>query len=85
MAINRGPSLVTYTLGVTSMAGLLLALDGYRPQAPTALAAEEDGDMVRRLECGGCEHVGLDYRPYSRPGSYLAFAVCPACGRWEEV
>lgn len=57
-------------------------LDGYQP-APAAYGAL-DGPGLAHATCERCGHEGLTYRGFTRPGSYRAFAVCPACGGAQE-
>ena len=57
-------------------------LDGYRP-APAAYEAL-DAPGLADAACRRCSHEGLDYRGFTRPGSYRAFAVCPDCGSAQE-
>ena len=58
-------------------------LDGYRagvpPVAPGwADASETDARICARSRCAACGHRGLDYRPFSREGSYRPFMACPS-------
>ncbi len=57
-------------------------LDGYRP-APAAYEAL-DARGLADAACVRCRHEGLDYRGFTRPGSYRAFAVFPDCGSTQE-
>jgi ribosomal protein L40E len=57
---------------------------GYRAKAPTHQAAHIDAEVCARSKCRKCGHHGMRYEPWSRPGSYLALAVCPRCGHQEE-
>lgn len=58
-------------------------LDGYRPYAPTGLLTGVDEGVADGATCSHCGRVGQDYRGFNRPGSYLAFTVCPSCGMCE--
>jgi hypothetical protein len=62
-------------------------LDGYVAGAPAR--GWIDGPGLDRAICAEarCEHCGtrgLTYRPFTAPGSYRAFACCPACGAADE-
>jgi hypothetical protein len=62
-------------------------LERYEPghRAPGLLAAADvDAEVAAAQKCGNCGHQGLDYRPFTKPGSYRAFAVCPRCDEAEE-
>ena len=64
-------------------------LDGYRagvpPLAPGwADASATDARICARSRCAACGHRGLDYRPFTREGSYRAFMACPSCGAAQE-
>jgi hypothetical protein len=64
-----------------------LLADGYAPTPPPGLdpaALDVDREACQQATCPACGRVGLDYLPFSKPGSYRAFAVCPACGAAEE-
>jgi hypothetical protein len=67
-----------------------LLADGFVPGAPSAAAAEIDCQVCSDADCPGCGHHGLDYPPFFRPAlrgapsSYMALAVCRACGQVEE-
>ena len=56
---------------------------GWRPKAPSRLAEEIDSAVCAESVCANCGHRGLRYQPFTRGGSYRAFAVCPKCK--EEV
>ena len=56
----------------------------YKPQPPNHRAADIDREVCANSRCRKCGHHGLNYEPWSRPGSYIAFAVCPNCGHQEE-
>ena len=62
------------------------ALEGYRPGSPPGHLGgpDIDRDVCREARCCQCGHEGLDYRPFTRPGSYRAFAVCPNCQTAQE-
>lgn len=62
------------------------ALAGYDPAPPRGGwgGATVDAEVCRDATCPACGRRGLDYHPYTRGGSYRAFAVCPACGYEEE-
>ena len=62
-------------------------LDQYHAGPPPTINAEcrsIDEQACREATCEHCGTVGLRYRAYHRPGSYLAFAVCPTCFHAEE-
>ncbi len=64
-------------------------LDGYRAGVPSvapgwADASATDARICARSRCASCGRQGLDYRPFTRPGSYRVFAVCPGCGAAQE-
>ena len=61
-----------------------LELSGYQPKAPSYQAAAIDSQVCAESQCDECGHKGLDYRPFTKPGSYRAFAVCPECGEAVE-
>ena len=64
-----------------------LLREGYLPVAPSSGDPELDQidpDVSRQARCPGCGGYGLEYRPFSKHGSYRAFAVCPACGEAQE-
>jgi hypothetical protein len=46
-----------------------------------------DALCAAEMVCGACGHVGCGYYPFQlvRPPRYRAYAVCPACGFYEEV
>jgi hypothetical protein len=66
-----------------------LAACGYREGPPPWV-----GPAVQKIDretcadsvCGNCGHAGCEYHPFHnlRPASYRCYAVCPACGFWEE-
>lgn len=62
----------------------LWGLTDYQPKPPTPQAGLLDEGVCQRSRCPHCGHEGLIYRPFVRPGSYRAFAVCPACGHTDE-
>ena len=51
----------------------------YQHGAPSPEAEQIDSEMASRMtcECGN----GMRYDAWHRPGSYIALAVCPKCGR----
>ena len=59
-------------------------LEGYKPKAPSDEAEELDRDICQFAHCEKCGHLGLEYRPFSKPGSFRTFVVCPACGHISE-
>jgi hypothetical protein len=61
-----------------------LTMIGYTPGAPSQDAADIDGSVCAESTCTECGHVGLLYRPFRKPGSYRAFAICPECDHAEE-
>ncbi len=62
----------------------LWGLTDYQPKPPSPDAALSDGELCRRASCSRCGRQGLIYRPFIRPGSYRAFAICPGCGHTDE-
>ena len=70
-----------------TMDGIYFAIDsGYHEPSIGELSREAmqiDADVCANQPCD-CGHVGMRYIPMVRNGSYLAFAVCPKCGRQEE-
>jgi len=68
---------------MTTHPHLDLTSDGYRPVAPDTEAADIDAQCVKRMHCRKCGGACY-YQPYSRPGSYRAFAICLDCGHEEE-
>lgn len=72
----------------TPGAHLDLLARGYSPEPPTFEAEGIDRAVCEEDHCTKCHHEGMVYRPYTRRGSrfsYIAFAVCPACGYEEEL
>lgn len=64
-----------------------LLQEGYQPTPPKGGlldAGEMDGAICATATCENCGHKGLEYKPYSKPGSYRPFAVCPECGERVE-
>jgi len=62
-------------------------LDGYVDGPPPRMHPENlaiDQRVCREADCDNCGHHGLRYRAYHRQGSYLAFAICPACFHCAE-
>lgn len=53
---------------------------GYAQRAPTG--AEIDRESIDGLTCPDCDGK-LSFRPFYKPGSYRAFAVCIKCGAYE--
>lgn len=60
-----------------------LAADGYQPGCRRS-ASEIDAPIAAAATCEACGHEGCYYEPFTRPGSYIALAVCPACGEALE-
>ena len=59
--------------------------DGYIMMPPlNQEAARIDRGVCAEAKCDKCWHIGLLYRPFTKPGSYRAFAVCPQCGHATE-
>lgn len=52
---------------------------GYQAKAPTEAVAAMDARMAERVPCEECGGP-MVYEPWSRPGSYIATAVCGVCG-----
>ncbi len=61
-----------------------LLSEGYQEQAPSHEAAVTDKELCQQDECSICGHEGLTYTPFSKPGSYRPFGICPSCGHAEE-
>jgi hypothetical protein len=64
-----------------------LALEGFAPGTPPGLPAAArriDAQCAAAYECSRCGRPACEYRPYHRGPSYRAFAVCTACGGFEE-
>jgi hypothetical protein len=62
-------------------------LDGFRDGPPPAIHPENiaiDRSVCQDGTCSCCGTKGLRLRAYHRPGSYVCFAVCPACFHAEE-
>lgn len=59
--------------------------DGYSEQTPSYRAAEIDAPIAEAITCPRCSGL-MDYRPFRKPGSYRAFAVCHNyhCGGFVE-
>ena len=53
--------------------------DGYRHEAPTDEVAIMDAEIAERYPCPRCGGA-MRYDAWSRPGSYVALAVCTQCG-----
>lgn len=89
-------SATTTTIERVTLADLERAgyLDGYRPGAPVSVRRVIEGESGEDIDRACCEHstceacgrVGLAYRPFHHVTrhSYVAYAVCPACGSAEE-
>lgn len=60
-----------------------LRLDGYTEGSPSRYAQAIDRQVCRALKCGRCGKRGLDYRPFTRKGSYVAVCSC-SCGFGEQ-
>ena len=63
------------------------ALEGYQPGPPPPgpfNGPDIDRDVCREARCCQCGHAGLEFHPFTRPGSYRAFAVCPSCQTAQE-
>ena len=60
-----------------------LTLDGYRHGAPSAEAEAIDAQVAEESPCRECDGPCY-FEPFSKPGSYHAFAVCLVCGHEEE-
>ena len=56
--------------------------EGYRQEAPSRSAAQIDGEAAR-LEVCKCGRT-MRYVPWSKRGSYVAWAVCDSCDRIVE-
>ena len=61
----------------------LLRADGYRYGAPSSEAFSIDAEVAFNTPCHQCGGRCY-YVPYSKPGSYRAFAICLDCGHEEE-
>lgn len=59
-------------------------LTDYSRGAPSFEAEQADSTTCSGSQCPICSWNGLMYYPYTKPGSYRAFAVCPECGYTEE-
>ena len=57
--------------------------NGYCNRAPTVEAGIYGGDVIRKTPCRKCDGQCY-YEPWSKPGSYRAFAICLDCGHEEE-
>ena len=63
---------------------IILLKEGYRPGAPSAEATKIDRMIASRSICNSCHIQGMEYAPYSKEGSYRAFAICPRCKYFIE-
>lgn len=63
---------------------MALIWDGYGLGAPSNEAAVTDGAVCASTACEACGQLGLSYRPLTKGSSYCAFALCGACGHWQE-
>ena len=54
----------------------------YKLGAPSDEVAEMDARMAEKIVCPYCG-THCDYEPWHKKGSYIALAVCAACG-WER-
>jgi len=65
-----------------------LIAQGYEPKGPAVWSRfggrNVDADALTRCTCTVCGQRGLEYRPWSKPGSYRAIARCTACNDWSE-
>jgi len=82
-APSRAPDKARNAAEFAILVGELLAA-GYEPLAPTLGAVTIDTRFAADASCDVCGTVGLSYQPFSRPGSYIAFAHCRQCGAAEE-
>jgi len=53
--------------------------DGFYCRAPNMLAEEIDKPIAESMKCRKCRSK-MRYEPWTKPGSYIALAVCPNCG-----
>jgi len=58
-------------------------MDGYKCKAPSFEAEQIDAEIVAKMKCRRCKSQ-MRYEPWTRPGSYIALAVCPNCGAEVE-
>lgn len=56
-----------------------LRRDGYGLGVPVGIGPGIDRERAAKLSCLFCCHVGLEYLPFIRPGSYVATYACPRC------
>ena len=56
--------------------------EGYRRGAPSQEAADIDSHIAEKMPCPYCG-TRCDYEAWHKVGSYIALAVCAACG-WER-
>lgn len=65
-----------------------LIAQGYEPKGPSDWSRwggrNVDAYALAGSTCPECGHHGLDYRPFTKPGSYRVVARCSDCGVWEE-
>ena len=59
-------------------------LEGYYASPRSPAIATEDADLCRQGRCGHCGRQDLDYRSFSKTGSYCTFGVCPTCRDSQE-
>lgn len=64
--------------------GLQLIEMGYQPGARNPEIERLDTDVVARLRCRKCGGV-VRYEAYHTATSYVALAVCDACGLVKEI
>ena len=57
---------------------------GYSYGAPSYEAEKFDERVANEAKCDKCGYNGLRYHPFSKPGSYRAFTLCPECGNIDE-
>jgi hypothetical protein len=76
--------MTTFTLTPAGLARLMQT-EGYRQAAPSPTAATIDAVVCAESTCEKCGHVGLEYWPFTKPGSYVAYGVCPQCSYQTEL
>ena len=71
----------------TTIAALIADMQsaGYRRGVParspyTAI----DAEVCAESRCEQCGQLGLSYVPFTKSGSYVAYAHCPNCGKASE-
>jgi hypothetical protein len=59
---------------------------GYLEGAPNKATDRIDREVCESSSCEACGHVGLQFLPFSHQeaSSYIAYAICPACGEASE-